>query len=58
MTALLILGLAVMVVAAISWWLHRHEDGFPSKASEGEETHTEEGVHFRRLESPPHEPFD
>ncbi|MDH3426475.1 MAG: hypothetical protein OEM22_07380 [Acidimicrobiia bacterium] len=58
MTGLLIVGLAVAGVIALSWWLRRHEDGFPSKTSEGEETHTEPGVHFRRLESPPSEPFD
>ena len=57
MTTLIIAGLAVAGVIVLSWWLRRYQD-FPSKRSEGEETHPEPGVHFRKLESPPDEPFD
>lgn len=59
MVWLIVIGGAMVAVAAVGRWLRRREPGvYPSRVSEGEEYHPEPGVHYRRLETPPEEPFD
>ena len=53
------IGVFLLGLIALGVWLrHREREGHWDKEGHGSPEHTESGVHYRPLETPPREPFD